>query len=161
MVGRIVRPHGVRGEVGMKLLTTHPEHLMTIETLYLGAGYEPHRVVRMRRHLDGMIVHFADIASRDEAETFREQAVYIHLNDAVPLKEGEVYLFQIEGILVVTDDGEELGRLTDFIETGANDVYVVTQADGEELLLPAIPEVILKIDVPAGVMTVHLLDGLR
>jgi 16S rRNA processing protein RimM len=161
MVGKIARPHGVRGEIGMKLLTDHPERLLSVEMLYVGGDYQPHRVRRMRRHLDGMIIHFADVGDRNAAEMMRDRAVYIHVSDAVPLEDGEVYLYQIEGIRVVTDVGEELGKLTDLIETGANDVYVITGEDGGELLLPAIPEVILKIDVPSGVMIVRLLEGLR
>jgi len=161
LVGKIVRPHGVRGEVGMSLMTQHPEHLLSVKKLFVGPSYQLHRVDRMRRHQTGMIVHFADIKDRDHANLLREQMVYISIKDAVPLEEGEYYLYQVEGILVVTEEGEELGRLTGLIETGANDVYVVTTSAGSELLLPVIPDVIKNVDVPGGKMTVHLLDGLR
>lgn len=161
IVGRIARPHGVRGDVGMTLMTEHPDRLMNVKVLYLGPDLEPHQVKRMRRHQDGMIITFEEVADRDTAESLREHLVHIHLKDAVPLEEGEYYLFQIEGIRVVTEDGEELGRLTGLIETGANDVYVVTSGEGKEILLPAIPDVILNVDVPGSVMTVRLLEGLR
>lgn len=159
-MGQIVRPHGVRGEVGMKLLTAYPEHLFDVETLYLGEDYEPRQVTRMRRHSEGMIIHFSGMGDRDAAEELRGLMVHVHIDDAVPLEDGEYYLFQIEGIRVVTDTGDELGRLTGLLETGANDVYVVTRPDGGEVLLPVIPDVILKVDVAAQVMTVHLIDGL-
>jgi 16S rRNA processing protein RimM len=161
IVGKISRPHGVRGEVGMILMTQHPEHLLSVKKLYVGSNYKPYRVERMRRHQEGMIILFADLKDRDQAELLREQMVHIHMRDAVPLEDGEYYLFQIEGILVVSEEGEELGRLTGLIETGANDVYVVTTPAGGELLLPAIPDVIKNVDVQGGKMTVHLLDGLR
>lgn len=161
LVGRIIRPHGVRGEVGMRLMTEHPEHLLSLKKLYLGPEHKPYLVARMRRHQDGMIIQFVEIKDRDQAELLRETMVYIHVQDAIPLEDGEYYLFQIEGILVVTEEGEELGRLTGLIETGANDVYVVTTPAGGELLLPAIPDVIRKVDVDAGRMTVKLLEGLR
>lgn len=161
LVGKIVRPHGVRGEVGMSLMTQHPEHLLSVKKLFVGPSHQPHRVDRMRRHQTGMIVHFTDIKDRDQANLLREKMVYIAIKDAVPLEDGEYYLYQVEGILVVTEEGEELGRLTGLIETGANDVYVVTAPDGRELLLPVIPDVIKNVDVPGGTMTVHLLEGLR
>ncbi len=161
IVGKIARPHGVRGEVGMKLMTNHPEHLLNVKVLYLGPDMKPHKVTRMRRHHEGMIITFENITDRDMAELLREHLVHVHRKDAVPLEAGEYFLFQIEGIRVVTDDGEELGRLTGYIETGANDVYIVTSAEGQEILLPVIPDVILKVDVPARIMTVRLLEGLR
>jgi 16S rRNA processing protein RimM len=145
----------------MRLMTDYAEHLLNIKKLFIGEDHTPYRVQRMRRHQEGMIIHFKDVTDRDQAELLREQMVYIHIRDAVPLEDGEYYLFQIEGILVVTEEGEELGRLTGLIETGANDVYVITTPEGKELLLPVIPDVIKNVDVPAGKMTVHLLDGLR
>lgn len=144
----------------MKILTSYPERLSQIGTLYVGEEHQPLTVRRMRRHMDGMIILFERIAERNDAEKLRGKTVYIHLKDAVPLGDGEYYLFQIEGIRVITDTGTELGHLRDVIETGANDVYVVTGEDGREILLPAISQVILSVDVPEQVMTVHLLDGL-
>lgn len=144
----------------MKIMTGYPERLLQIKTLYLGPAYDPYSVQRMRRHAEGMIIQFEGVGDRNAAEVLRGLMVHIHLQDAVPLQEGEYFLFQIKGIRVVTDQGEELGRLTDLVETGANDVYIVTTPDDREVLLPAIPEVILRVDVASGVMTVHLLDGL-
>jgi len=161
VVGKIVRPHGVRGEVGMKLMTDHPEHLLKVKTLYVGTEHRSYDVTRIRRHQSGMIIHFDGFQDRDAAEVLREQFVHVHVDDAIPLEEGEYYLFQIEGIEVVSEDGESLGRLSGLLETGANDVYIITTPEGNELLLPAIPDVIKHVDVPGGVMTVHLLEGLR
>jgi 16S rRNA processing protein RimM len=160
IIGKIIRPHGIRGEVAMRVMTAHPERLPKIETLYVGEKRLPHRVKQIRSHKQGMLLLLEGMADRDEAETLRGQFVYIHIKNAVPLEDGEYYLFQIEGIRVITDTGEELGHLTDLIETGANDVYVVTTPDSREILLPVIPEVIRRVDIPAGIMTVHLLEGL-
>jgi 16S rRNA processing protein RimM len=160
VVGQIVRPHGVRGEVGMKIITAYPDRLSQIETIYLGPEHHPYLVTKMRRHSEGMLVQLDGVSGRDAAEALRGLFVHIHIDDAVPLEEGEYYLFQIEGIRVMTDAGQELGRLTDLIETGANDVYVITTPASQEILLPAIPEVIQQVDIAAGIMTVHLLEGL-
>ena len=145
----------------MHIMTQHPEHLLTLEQLYVGSEHQPYKVTRMRRHHTGMIIQFAGLSDRDQADLLRNQMIYISIKDAIPLEDGEYYLYQIEGIQVVSDEGETLGRVTGLIETGANDVYVITTPEGKELLLPAIPDVIKNVDVPAGVMTVHLLEGLR
>jgi 16S rRNA processing protein RimM len=160
IVGRIVRPHGVRGELAMKILTQFPEHLANLETLYVGPNHTPRSLARLRRTPAGMIILLEGIANRDQAEKLRGALVHIHIDDAIPLGDGEVYLYQIQGIRVVSDTGQELGKLTGLIETGANDVYVVTNEQGNELLLPAIPDVIRQIDVTNQLMTVHLLEGL-
>jgi 16S rRNA processing protein RimM len=145
----------------MKLMTEHPEHLQTLKRVYIGPQHKKYEVKRMRRHHTGMIIQLAEITDRDQAELLRDQMVHIAIKDAIPLEDGEYYLYQIEGIRVVSEEGEDLGKLTGLIETGANDVYVITTPEGKELLLPAIPDVIKHVDVPSKVMTVHLLEGLR
>ncbi len=155
-----MRAHGIRGEVSMRVITDYPERLSTLETLYIGGQHQPYTIQQMRPHKDGLLLRLAGVADRSDAELLRQQMVYIHIEDAIPLEEGEFYLFELEGIRVVTDEGEELGTFKDFIETGANDVYIITHPERGEILLPAIPEVIMKVDLDARVMTVHLLDGL-
>lgn len=144
----------------MKALTDYPERLTGVETLYLGPDYEPFVVERLRTHKLGLLVKFEEIADREEAEALREQFVHVHISDAVPLEEGEYYLYELEGMQVVSEDGEVLGKLTDYIQTGANDVYIITTPEEKEILLPAIPDVILDVDVKEKKMTVRLLEGL-
>jgi 16S rRNA processing protein RimM len=145
----------------MKALTAYPEHLSTQMQLYVGTRHQPFAIRRIRRRDEAMLlVQFEGINDRNAAESLREEMVYVHIDNAVPLEEDEYYLYQIEGIKVVTSDGEELGQITDIIETGANDVYVVTTPDGAEHLIPAIEDVIQSVDVAEGLMVVRLLDGL-
>jgi len=160
IIGQIVRPHGVRGEVGMKIITKFPEHLAEIETVYLGPQHNPFQIEQIRRHREGMIVKLKSLKTLEDAEILRGMFVQIRLADAVPLKDGENYFYQLRGIRVTTENESELGRLTGLIETGANDVYIITTPDQREILLPAIPDVILKIDVAQRVMVVRLLEGL-
>lgn len=160
IVGHIVRPHGVRGEVGMKTLTDFPQNLAKVETLYLGQDYSPFGVTHIRHRTEGFILKLEGVESREQAESLRGMLVHIGMADAVPLNDGEIYLYQLKGIRVVTDTGLELGRVIDLIETGANDVYVITGPDQREMLIPAIPDVILRIDTVEHVMVIHLLDGL-
>ena len=99
------------------------------------------------------------LSDRDEAELLRDQYVMVALDDAVPLEEDEFYLYQIIGLPVYTEDDEHLGEVVDVIETGANDVYVVRGPRGE-ILLPAIEECILDVDIEGKRVTVRLMEGL-
>lgn len=144
----------------MDLHTDFPERLRTGRKLFVGEAHRALRVASLRPHGDGRLVRFEGIDSPEQAGIFRNQWVFIRSADAAPLPEGQLYQHQLYGLNVVDDQEHELGELTEIIETGANDVYVVTDTAGHEVLLPAIPAVILQIDLARRVMRVHLLDGL-
>ena len=159
-VGKVVRPHGVRGELLVDTLTDFPEHLSEVDTVYLGEAAVPHGLKAARLHRGQLLVSLTDCPDRDCAEQYRNQLVQIKSEAAAPLPAGSYYHHQLIGLQVVSDEGEALGEVVDILETGANDVYVVSTPTGE-LLLPAISTVILNIDLPARQITAHLLDGLR
>jgi 16S rRNA processing protein RimM len=159
-VGRVLRPHGVRGELLLSSLTDFPEHLRQVEVVYLGEAAEPHPVAAVRQHRDQLILRLAGCADREQADAFRGQLVQVRPQAAAPLPPGRYYHHQIIGLEVVTDAGETLGQVAEIITTGANDVYVV-RGEAGEILLPAIRSVILEISLDQQRLTVHLLDGLR
>ena len=165
LLGRVLRPHGVRGEVRVEVLTAYPERIVPGRRVFVGPDPQDprsataHTVTRSRKHQDMLILQFEGIGDRAAADALRGQFVMVTLDNAVPLEEGEFYLFQLIGLAVYTDEGDHLGRITDVIETGANDVYVVRGPRGE-VLLPAIDECILELDIQGGKVTVHLMDGL-
>ncbi|MDX2137231.1 MAG: ribosome maturation factor RimM [Chloroflexota bacterium] len=165
LLGEILRPHGVRGEVRMRVLTDYPERIAERDQVLLsededGTRIQTYQPEALRMHQEYALLKLKGIDDRDAAERLRELYVLIELEDAVPLDEGEFYLYQIIGIEVVTEDGETLGTVRDVMETGANDVYIIDSERYGEVLLPAIPSVVLKTDIAAGVMTVRLMDGL-
>ncbi len=146
-------------------MTAYPERIGPEMTLYLGsepdnpataAGYE---VIQARTHQQYLILQLEGITDRNAADLLRDLYVMVALDQAVPLGDDEFYLYQAIGLAVITDEGETLGRVVEILETGANDVYVVQGPRGE-ILLPSIDDCILDVDVEAGKMTVHLLDGL-
>lgn len=160
-IGKVVRAHGLQGELSVSVLTEFPERFETTEWVYLGDPYQatPFRVVGYRWHQQNILLSLDGITDRTQAEQFRNQYVQVPIAEAVPLAEGNFYLYQLIGVQVITSAGELLGTVTEVLETGANDVYIVS--DGQrEILLPAIPSVILAVDLPAGRMTVELIDGL-
>ena len=164
VVGQVRRPHGIRGEVRVEILTDYPERLAQRDDVYLAHPKAPDDVERYplestRPHKGVLLVKLAGCDDRDAAEELRGMLVQIPLEEAVPLEEGEYYHFQLTGIDVETETGEWLGRVADVIATGAHDVYVVHGPRGE-ILLPAIEDVILELDMQTRKMVVHLLPGM-
>ncbi|MCZ6530757.1 MAG: ribosome maturation factor RimM [Chloroflexi bacterium] len=161
VVGRIVRPHGVRGDL---LVEPYSETIRSIEAeteVFIGSPQNPYTVLSLRSHRTRMILRVEGCEDRETAEAFRGNEVLIPTQAAEPLPEGVYYRWQILGLAVVEQGGRHLGTVMDILETGANDVYVV-QGDGpRELLLPAIESVILEVDLDAGSLLVLLPEGLE
>jgi 16S rRNA processing protein RimM len=160
VIGRVAAPRGVRGELKVTIETEDPERFFELERVYLGDEREPFDVVGVRLYKGQALLLLDGITSRDQAEEWIGELVQVELRDALPLGEGEYYHFQIEGLDVLTDVGAELGRVTEVLSTGANDVYVVRGASGETLI-PALKGVVLEIDLETRRMVVRLPDGLR
>lgn len=165
MLGRILRPHGVRGELKVSTLTDYPERVGELERVYIGKDVDdshakPYTVAKARLHQKYILLTLDDIADRDEAERFRQLYVMVSLDDAVPLESGEFYLFEVVDCRVETADGETLGIVKDVIETGANDVYIVDSPTHGDVLIPVTEETIIEHDIENGVVRINLLDGL-
>ena len=159
VVGQLAKPHGVQGEVTMRVLTDFPEHLRAGATLFVGLDREPMRIRRARPAGTKILLTFDGIQNREQAGGLRNQMVFIRTADIPPLPEGEYYYHQLIGIRVESEDGQDLGRLEEILHTGANDVYLFRLPDGRELLLPVIEGVLLDVDFNAGLMRVHVLPG--
>lgn len=160
VIGRIRRPHGVHGEMLMEVITHFPERIQPGTTVYVGPKRLPLRVLSRRWHQKNLLIAFEGHTHRDMAGSFRNHLVYVRTATLPPLPEGEFYHHELIGLHVQSTAGEDLGTLTEILETGANDVYVIRGASGKELLLPAIETVIAEVDLDAGVMRVNLLPGL-
>ncbi|MCA9901392.1 MAG: 16S rRNA processing protein RimM [Ardenticatenaceae bacterium] len=160
VIGQITKPHGVRGEVRVKPHTDEPERFSWLEQVYVGAeDPRPMAVEQARVHQGMVLLKLTAVSTRAAAESLRGEWLLVPEDEALPLEEGEYFLFELEGLTVVTTDGETLGTLTGIIETGANNVFVV-QGDRGELLLPDIDDVVQDIDFENGRMLVTLLPGL-
>jgi 16S rRNA processing protein RimM len=165
LLGQILRPHGVRGELRMRILTAYPERIADLDTVYLGrepqkSAARAYRVEFMRMHQGFGLLKLASVDDRDAAERLRALFVMTTPDNAVPLEDDEVYIYELIGLPVYTDDGKTLGTLSEVLETGANDVYVVQSPQYGEVLIPALDETILKIDPDAGKIVVKLPEGL-
>ena len=164
VLGEILRPHGIRGEVRMRMLTDYPERLPELEAVYIGKSADDEHIARLglkrvRFNKDYALLTLEGYASRNESDRLRNKVVMVDIDDAVPLEDGEYYLFQLIGLKVVADS-QELGQIKEVLQTGANDVYVVDSRAYGEILLPAHTETIAGIDFDAEIVTMSLPEGL-
>ena len=169
-IGRVLRPHGLGGEIRVEIHTDFPDRFALYKQIYL-APTRPERGLLVasegvayaleghRFHQNAILLKLEGIDDRTQAEALRGLWVWIPAEEAAPLDEGEFLIHQLMYMRVMTTEGETLGQVQDIIETGANLVYVVRGIRGE-ILLPDTDEVVLDIDVDAGQMTVQLIDGL-
>ena len=162
-VGVIANTHGVRGEVKVFPTTDAPERFKVIKTVILDAKREKITLeIQSAKFFKNLvIVKFKGIDNINDIEKYKGCDLYVTRENATPLNEGEYYIADLIDMLVVDEEGNELGILDDVLQTGANDVFVVKlKESGKELLLPNIPSCVLNVDLDDRKVTVHVLDGL-
>ena len=160
VVGTLKRPHGLRGEILMNVITDFPERLKAGTEVFLGERHLPILIEARRPHAEGMLVKFWNLDSPEAVGQYRNEVVYVRVADRPALPEGRYYHHQLLGFTVMDDAGHALGALDEILQTGANDVYVVRGTGDHEILLPAIAGVLLKIDPTARSIWVHVPAGI-
>ena len=160
-VGVITSTHGVRGEVKVFPTTDDPNRFKSLKHVLLDTGREKKslEVQGVKFFKQFVILKFKGIDNINDIERYKRRSLFVTREDAVELEEDEYYIADLIGMDVITDEGEE-GKLVDVIETGANEVYVVEFDKYGEVLIPAIHDCILDVDIEAMSMKVHLLEGL-
>ena len=161
-VGVISSTHGIRGEVKVYPTTDDPERFRELKKVILDAkgGQRTLETQEVKFFKNQVILKFRGLDNINDVEKYKGTDLLIPREDAVPLEENENFIADLIDMEVVTDAGERLGILTDVIQTGANDVYVVKTSQEKEILLPAIRDCILEVDVEEKRMRVHVLEGL-
>ncbi len=157
IVGHILAPWGIHGEVKVKVVTDFPERFAPRKLVYLN-GY-PLEIEKCRPHKQHLLVKLATIDGIEDAEKLKGQDLTIPGSELHPLPEGQYYAFQVIGLNVVTTEGETLGHITDIMSTAGNDVYIVEGKRGE-ILIPAIDDVVKSIDLKKGKMVIEAIEGL-
>ena len=153
--GKIVSTFGVRGEVKLRPWCDSAEFLRPFKTLYVDG--KPREVASSRVHKDMLILRFRDVEDADAAMTLKDKVVYFARADA-KLPEGRFFIADLIGADVVDEEGASVGKLTEVLEMPAGQVYIV---QGEtEHSIPNVPEFVLDADADAGVIRVHLIEGM-
>lgn len=148
-VGILRRPYHLEGELLMELLTDFPERLKRGTTVYVGERHSKMTVAGARQQARGLVIRFAGFDSPEAASQFRNQLVFVKAADLPALPQGMYYHHELIGFQVVNEAGRVVGNLVEILQTGANDVYVIRQDEGRELLLPVIDGVVLGIESSA------------
>ena len=161
-VGVITQTHGVHGEVKVFPTTDDPERFLDLEYVFLDTGREKKKLViqSVKFFKQFVILKFKGINNINDIERYKRCALLVDRENAVELEEDEYFIADMIGMNVFTEDGENFGTLKDVIETGANDVYIINSKKHGEVLIPAIKECILDVNVKEGRMLVHLMEGL-
>ena len=161
-VGVITQTHGIKGEVKVFPTTDDASRFKKLKEVIMDTGRE-----RLHMEVEGVkffkqyaIVKFKGYDSINDVEKYKGSKLYVTRDKAVRLKKDEYFIADLIGMQVITEDGKPFGVLKDVMATGANDVYVVEREDSSEVLLPAIRECVLKIDMEQCLITVHIMDGL-
>ncbi len=160
--GIITSPHGVRGEVKVYPTTDDVRRFKRLKEIILDTGKE-----RLNLEIESVkfvkqfaVLKFKGYDNINDVEKFRQKSLLVARENAVRLKRDEYFIADLMGLKVLDEEEQEIGVLRQVIETGANDVYAIDMKDGRELLLPAIKQCVLEVDVEAGFIKIHILEGL-
>ncbi len=162
IVGKVLRPRGLKGEVKVEIITSFPGHFQNLKTLFAKnetewKAYSISEASLSNRHV---YLKFAEIVSLEQAEKLRGKELFIEHDQLTDLSEDEYYVHDLIGMQVVTEKGKKLGELLDVETYTGNDVYVIKNSSGKEFLIPAIQDIIKNVDVENKILTIHLMDGL-
>lgn len=162
-IGKIAGTHGIKGTLKIFPTTDVPERFELLKEVILEVKNEKKvcKIARVAYHKNFVLLTLEEYNDINQVEGFKNGRILIPAEKALPLEKDEYYTRDLYDMEVYTDEGERLGKLTEVYTTGANDVYGVTGSDGKELLIPAIKQCILSVDVAGRKMTVKLLEGLR
>lgn len=159
-VGKIINTHGLRGEVKVIPWTDTPDVFEDLETLYL-KNNDVLTISLVKYQKNNLIVKFKELGDINEAEKLKNQVLYAERSALGELPDGVYYIADLIGLSVRKETGEEVGKIKDVLQTGANDIYVVAREGAKDLLVPVIPNVVLSVDIDGGEVTVSLPDGLE
>ena len=161
-VGVISSTHGVRGEVKVFPTTDDVKRFKKLKKVILDTGKEqlPLEIEGVKFFKQFVILKFRGIDNINDIEKYKGKLLLVDREHAVKLKKDEYFIADMIGMDVFTEDGELFGALKDVMETGANDVYIIEMSDGKEVLVPAIKQCILDVDIENRKMVIHLLEGL-
>lgn len=162
-VGVITSTHGIRGEVKVFPTTDDPQRFKKLKQVILDDGKETKELeitsVKFQKNM--VILKFKGIDNINDVEKYRQADLLVTREHAVKLEEGEYFIVDLIGLNGITDEGEDIGELSDVIKTGANDVYVFSKEGMKDLLVPKIPDCVKEVNLEEGTILIHLLPGLR
>ncbi|MBR5473860.1 MAG: 16S rRNA processing protein RimM [Lachnospiraceae bacterium] len=161
-VGVITTTHGVKGEVKVFPTTDDPQRFKKLKEIWVEnpKGRSCRKVESVKFFKQFVILKLEGIDDMDQAMLFKNSDLLVDREHAMPLAENENYIVDLIGLKVVSDEGEDLGVVTDVLQTGANDVYEIKLKSGKTVLFPAIRQCILDVNLEKGEVLAHVMEGL-
>ncbi len=162
VVGKILKPHGVKGSVKAEIITSFPEHFLELKTVYIEENNrkQAYSIEEVRLSNRFVFLKLSGINDYDQADALRNRYIYIAPDDLMPLGEDEYYIHDLIGLKVFDEQGTFVGTLRDVLTYSANDIYVLKTEDGAEYLIPAIKSVVKSVDLKERTMVIHVMEGM-
>jgi 16S rRNA processing protein RimM len=157
-IGRLGKPHGLEGGIAFYILTDFPERLIEGRKVFIGDEHIPAHIKSIKEHSKSLIFEFDEFTEIEQVEKFKSHFVFVDAKELPDLPEGEYYHHQLIGLSVIDTNESKIGEITEILETGANDVYVIVGEDKKEILYPALLSLIEKIDIESKIMVVKPLE---
>ena len=161
-IGQIVNTFGIKGMVKIKPFTDDINRFDRLKKIYISNknGKKEYQIQEIKYHKNMVLMKLEGIDTPEQADLLRQSYLLVDRADEEPLEEGVYYIVDLLGLEVYTDDNKLLGKVDDIFNTGSNDIYVVKDEMGKQILLPGIPDVLKNVDLEKGKITVHLIPGL-
>ena len=161
-IGQIVNTFGIKGMVKIKPFTDDINRFDRLKKVYISNknGKKEYQIQEVKYHKNMVLMKLEGVDTPEQADLLRQSYLLVDRADEEPLEEGVYYIVDLLGLEVYTDDNKLLGKVDDIFNTGSNDIYVVKDEMGKQILLPGIPEVLKNVDLEKGRITVHLIPGL-
>ena len=157
-IGQIVNTHGLRGDLKVMPWCDDPE--IFDELAYVIIDDKEYEIEKSRMQKNMVLLKLEGIDHINDAEKYRNKVLTIPREELGELPEGTYYICDLLGCSVITDEGRDLGEIRDIIKTGSNDVYVVEDESGKQVLIPVIDEVVLSVDINEKKIVIKPLKGL-
>ncbi len=161
-IGQIVNTFGIKGMVKIKPFTDDINRFDRLKKIYISNknGKKEYQIQEIKYHKNMVLMKLEGVDTPEQADLLRQSYLLVDRADEEPLEEGVYYIVDLLGLEVYTDDNKLLGKVDDIFNTGSNDIYVVKDEMGKQILLPGIPDVLKNVDLEKGRITVHLIPGL-
>ena len=161
-IGQIVNTFGVKGMIKIVPYTDDVKRFDNLKTIYVVTRNKKteYEIEEIKYHKNMVLAKLKGVDTMNDAELLKQSSVQIERKDAIHLEKDTYFIVDLIGLKVITDENEELGNIVDIFNTGSNDIYVVKDELGKQILLPAISEVIKSIDIENKKIIVHLMKGL-
>ena len=161
-IGQIVNTFGIKGMVKIKPFTDDINRFDKLKKVYIKnkESKKEYQIQEVKYHKNMVLMKLEGIDTVEQADLLRQSYLLVNRDDEEPLEEGVYYIVDLIGLEVYTDEGILLGNVDDIFNTGSNDIYVVKDGKGKQILLPGIPDVIKNVDLESGKIIVHLIPGL-